>query len=182
MDNNDNVRNKIIILYIINKLPGITTGELTAMSIDTCYMNYFGFAGAFDDLLSSRFVTVSSRKGETRMDASGKAVSRCDITAVGLETLNRLIHLIPSHIHTFLNKAFIDWEKDIKKNAQASSSYDPDLFGGYTVELMLSDGTRELIRIKIAVPSKELAVEICRNWNENTQNTYISALSILSGK
>ena len=182
MEKSDNVRNKIIILFIINKLPGITSGELTAMSLDTCYMNYFGFAAAFDDLVTSRFVTVSTRKGESKLDSEGKPVSRCDITPVGLETLNRLIHLIPAHIHTFLNKAFIDWEKDIKRNAEVRASYDPDLFGGYTVDLMLSDGSRELIHMKISVPSKELAIEICTNWSNNTESVYLSALSMLSGK
>ncbi len=182
MEKSDSVRNKIIILFIINKLPGITTGELTAMSMDTCYMNYFSFAAAFNDLTAGRLLNVSERKGESKLDSEGRPVSRCDITSSGLETLNRLSHLIPAHIHNFLNKAFIDWEKDIKRNAEVRASYDPDLFGGYTVDLMLSDGNRELTHMKISVPSKEIAVEICSNWNSNTESVYLAMLSILSGK
>ena len=182
VEKSENVRNKIMILYIINRLPGITLGELTAMSMDTCYMNYFSFATAFDDLVSSRFLSISTRKGESRLDSEGNPVSRCDITPVGLETMNRLLHLIPAHIHTFLNKAFIDWEKDIKKNIEIRATYDPDLYGGYTVDLVLSDGSRELIRIRISVPTKETAIRICNNWNTNTQSVYLSALSMLSGE
>lgn len=181
MDKNERVRNKIIILYILSRIPGITVGELTAMALDTCYMNYFAFATAFDDLLASSFITRMVRKGEKEKDSDGKPVLRCDMTGIGLETLNRLQHLIPEHIHTFLNKAFLDWEKSLKKNAEVKSTYEPDFFGGYNVNLILSDGTRNLIDLKISVPSKEIAVSICSNWKANTQSQYLSILSLLSG-
>ena len=180
MDSNESVRNKIIILHILSRIPGITVGELTAIALDTCYMNYFAFAAAFDDLLRNHFLTRAVRKGERMLDSDGNPVFRCDITGVGIETLNRLIHLIPENVHTFLNKTFADWEKSLKKNAEVRASVAPDPFGGFRVTLLLSDGTRDLISLSLAVPSKEIAVTICNNWKENTQAQYLAILSRLS--
>lgn len=180
LEKTEKARNKIIILYITSRIPGITVGELTAMAIDTCYMNYFTFATAFDDLCRHSFVTQSVRKGEEIKDADGKPVVRCDITAAGLEILNRLQHIIPEHIHSFLNHAAMTWEKTIRKNAEVKSTFDPDIFGGYEVRLSLSDGNRDQIALTLSIPTKEMAVIICNKWKENTQEMYMEILSFLA--
>lgn len=182
MEKKENARNKIIVLYILSKIPGITVGELTAMSIDTCYMNYFEFATALDDLIQGRLITISTRKNETITDADLKPVKRCDMTATGTELLNRLKHLIPDHIHTFLNKAFLDWDKNVKRNSEVSATYEPDFFGGYNAELLLTDGNKDLVKIKISLPSKEMAITVCNSWKNDTQTQYLSLLSMLSGQ
>ncbi len=173
-------RNKIIILFIVSRIPGITVGELTAMALDTCYMNYFTFATAFDDLCKTVFITISVRKGEDIKDAQGNPVSRCDITTTGLDILNRLQHTIPEHIHTFLNNASKSWEKSTRKNVEVKATFDPDFFGGYDVKLILSDGIKDLISLRLSIPSKEMAVKICNKWKENTQEIYLEILSILT--
>jgi hypothetical protein len=180
VDKNESVRNKIIILYILSRIPGITVGELTAIALDTCYMNYFAFAAAYDELYSSHFLTRALRKGERSLDSDGNPVLRCDITGIGIETLNRLVHLIPENVHTFLNKVFADWEKSIKKNAEVRAFHEPDPYGGFLVVLLLSDGTRDLIHLKLSVPSKEIAIATCKHWKENTQSHYLAILSLLS--
>ncbi len=180
MDKNDDVRNKIVILYILSRIPGITAGELTAMALDTCCMNYFAYASAFESLAAGNLITRMVRKGESEKDSDGKPVMRCDTTAAGLETLGRLSHLIPAQIRSFLDNAFLDWEKSIRKKADVRATSEPDAFGGYAVSLLLSDGTRSLIDLKISVPSKELAVSMCARWKEDTQAQYLAILSLLS--
>lgn len=180
MDKAEKARNKIIILYIVSRIPGITIGELTAMALDTCYMNYFTFATAFDDLCKTSFVSKSVRKGEELKDAEGNPVIRCDITVTGLEILNRLQHTIPEHIHSFLNSASKSWEKSSRKNVEVKSTFDPDFFGGYDVKLSLSDGIKDLIVLRLSIPTKEMAVKICSKWKENTQELYLEILSFLA--
>jgi len=180
VDKTEKARNKIIILYIVSRIPGITVGELTAMALDTCYMNYFTFATAFDDLCKSTFITKSVRKGEDLRDAEGNPVIRCDVTVIGLEIMNRLQHTIPEHIHSFLASASKSWEKTTRKNIEVKSTFDPDFFGGYNVKLTLFDGTKELIMLKLSIPTKEMAVKICNKWKENTQELYLEILSFLS--
>lgn len=180
MDKAEKARNKIIILYIVSRIPGITVGELTAMALDTCYMNYFTFATAFDSLCKDSLLTRSVRKGEEQKDASGNPVARCDVTASGLEVMNRLQHTIPEHIHSFLASASRTWEKSSRKNIEVKANFDPDFFGGYTVKLSLSDGIKDLIHLRLSIPTKEMAVRICDKWKENTQELYLEILSMLT--
>ncbi len=180
MDKTEKTRNKIIILYIVSRIPGITIGELTAMAIDTCYMNYFTFATAFDSLCKSRFITKSIRKGEELKDAAGDPVSRCDVTGTGLEILNRLQHTIPEHIHSFLASASKIWEKTSHKNIDIRSTFDPNIYGGYDVKLSLSDGMKDLIVLRLTIPTKEMSVRICNRWKDNTQELYLEILSFLT--
>jgi len=176
----EKVRNKIIVLYIISRLPGITVPDLTGLALDTCYMNYFSFATAFDDLYNDKFITKSYRKNEEITDANDKPVLRCDATESGHEILKKLNHIIPEHIFQILSDFIKDWGKTIRKNSEIIASYDPDLHGGYIVNLKLSDGFKETVLIKLSVPAKQIAINICNNWKTNTQEKYLSILSILS--
>ena len=40
--------NKLIILAILNRIRGITLGQLTELSLETLYMDYFDFVTAFE--------------------------------------------------------------------------------------------------------------------------------------
>lgn len=179
-EKSEKVRNKIIILYILSRLPGITVAQLTSLSLDTCYMNYFSFATAFEDLCDNKLVTKSHRKNEQCLDANNKPVVRCDNTAGGIEILNKLRHVIPENIHMFLTESAKNWEKISKRATETISKYDPDLFGGYTVTLKLSDGIKDTVLLQLSVPSKELAAKICENWKLQTQDKYMSILKMLT--
>ncbi len=180
VDKSEKVRSKIIILYILKCLPGITMTELTSIIIDTCYMNYFSFVSAYDDLCENKFLTRSQRKNEEEKDSSNTPVFRCDITPKGTEVLERLHHIIPEHIHTFLSGLSKDWSKKIKKSSHLNASYDPDLYGSYTATLKLSDGIKDTVLIKLTVPDKITAEKVCENWKHNTQEKYIEILTLLN--
>lgn len=180
MEKDSKPRNKVIILYILSRFPGITTGELTSMALDTCYMNYFTFATAFDDLCRNSLITRSVRKGEKIKDSSGNHVVRCDTTASGLEILNNLQHTIPEHVHSFINSISGTWEKSARKTVEVISTFDPDIFGGYDVRLSLSDGIKDLISLKLSIPTKDMSVKICNKWKENTQEMYLQILSFFA--
>lgn len=179
-EKSEKVRNKIIILYILSRLPGITVAELTSLSLDTCYMNYFSFATAFEDLCVNKLVTKSHRKNEQCMDANNKPVVRCDNTSAGIDILNKLRHVIPENIHMFLTESAKNWEKLTKRATETISKYDPDLYGGYNVTLKLSDGIKDTVLLQLAVPTKEMAAKICDNWKLQTQEKYMSILKMLT--
>lgn len=179
-EKSEKVRNKIIILYILSRIPGITVAELTSLSLDTCYMNYFSFATAFEDLCDNKLVTKSQRKNEQCLDANNKPVVRCDNTAGGIEILNKLRHVIPDNIHMFLTESAKNWEKLSKRASETISKYDPDLYGGYTVTLKLSDGIKDTVLLQLSVPTKEMAARICENWKLQTQEKYMSILTMLT--
>lgn len=182
MDKAEQARNKIIILYIVSRIPGITVGELTSMALDTCYMNYFTFATVFDELCTSVFLTKAVRKGEVAKDAEGNLVIRCDITPTGNEILSRLWHTIPELIHTFINNAANSWEKASRKNVEVKATFDPDFFGGYDVKLSLSDGLKDLISLRLSIPTKDMAILICKKWKDDTQAMYMEILTNLTKK
>ena len=88
--------NKIIILKIVNQLPGIRQGMLADAAVDSLQMNFIEYSLALAELKESKLVHQAIRKSEPHLDAANQAVERLDITSHGLEVLQALEHQIPA--------------------------------------------------------------------------------------
>jgi hypothetical protein len=180
VEQKDTARNKVILLYIINRLPGLSVSSLTDLSIDTCYMNYFTFAAAFNELLHNKLITKSLRKGEVTTDSNNKPILRCDITQEGLSVLSRLDHIVPSNLPAYLSRTAQLWETAARQEREITATYQLELSGDFTVSLKIHDGVCELVSIRIAVPTKDIAENICQNWKNKSQENYLGLLALLT--
>lgn len=182
MEKSEKVRSKIIILFILENMPGLTLSELTSIALDTCYMNYFSFAAAMDYLSSNGFIIKSGRKNEDMKDSMENPVQRFDITPKGEKILQKLEHMIPVHIFSYLSDIVKRRKSEIKRENEVFSSFDPDLYGGYTVKLKLTENAKEIISVRLSVPEKELAKTICEEWKNNYQQKYTGILDLMSSR
>lgn len=174
--------NKLIILSIINRIPGITLGQLTTIALETLYMDYFDFVTAFEELCRDEMATESMRKNESVLDAVGRPVARCDLTPRGKAVYETLEHRIPLPIRSYLAQACSGWKKDIRMQNILSARCDPDGNGLYQVHLKQNDGIKDLIDLRLTVPDKVLGQHICDRWKRHPQTVYLGLLSLLTGE
>lgn len=180
MPNTELTTAKLIILYILRKVPGISPNELMSQSIDSLYMDYFLYTQAKNELIDSHLMTQSVRKGQRVTTASGKPEESCDITPEGQVVLTRLLPSIPSGALAYLTaEAEKKTKKDSIKNA-ISADYAPDADGAYEVRLSLTEGSKKIIDIRLHAPNQSTAKKMCRQWKDSTADIYSQIILQLS--
>ncbi len=171
---------KLIILYIIRSLPAVTLSQLTSLALDTLYMDYFGFATAYEGLRNDQMISATFRTDDTERDAAGQAVIRCDLTDQGRAILETLEHKIPAPVRSYLAQASTSWQKDIRLERQLTAWHEPDGNGQYQVRLSQSEGEKKLVDLALTIPDKSLALQICDRWQRLPQSMYLGLLALLS--
>ena len=171
---------KLIILYIIRSLPAVTLSQLTSLALDTLYMDYFGFATAYEGLRNDQMITASFRDDEPARDAAGQSVIRCELTGQGRAILETLEHKIPAPIRSYLTQASASWQKDVRLERQLSAQCDADSHGQNLVRLCQSEGEKVLVDLALTIPDKSLALQICDRWQRLPQSMYLGLLALLS--
>ena len=174
--------NKLIILSILSRIQGVTLGQLTALSLETLYMDYFDFVTAFEELCRDHMAVESVRKGEDVLDAVGRPVTRCDLTPQGRTVFNTLENRIPLPIRSYLAQACSGWQKDIRLRNTLSASCEPDANGLFLVRLKQNDGLKDLIDLRLTIPDKAMGQMICDRWKRNPQTVYLGLLTLLTGE
>lgn len=180
MERTELATTKLIILYILRRLPAVTLSQLTGLALDTLYMDYFGFASAYEGLRTDQMISASVRKDEQARDASGRSVVRCDLTDRGLAILETLEHKIPQPILSYLAQESAVWQKDIRRERQLSATSNPDGNGQFRVRLRQMEGENALIDLSLTIPDKALAQQICDRWQRLPQSMYLGLLALLS--
>lgn len=171
---------KLIILYILRSLQAVTLNQLTSLALDTLYMDYFGFAAAYEGLRNDHMIAAAVRKDEQARDASGRSVVRCDLTERGRQVLEALEHKIPVPIRSYLAQESAVWQRDIRRERQLSATVDPDGNGQYRVRLRQLEGQNPLVDLSLIIPDLNLANQIIDRWQRLPQSMYLGLLALLS--
>ncbi len=174
--------NKLIILLIADRIKNITLNQLTTLSLETLYLDYFDFVTAYEELCRDHMISESVRKDETKLDAVGRPVTRCDLTDKGRTVLKTLESRIPLPIRSYLAQACSGWQKDIRLKGTLTAKYQPDANGTYQVLLKQSDGIKDLVSLKLTIPEKTMAKQVCERWKRSPQTVYLGLLSVLTGE
>ena len=182
MDTAELAINKLIILSILSRIQGVTLNQLTTLSLETLYMDYFDFVTAYEELCRDHMTTEGVRKGEETLDAVGRPVTRCDLTPAGTAVLATLESRIPLPIRSYLAQACSGWQKDIRLRNTLSASCEPDANGLYLVRLKQNDGLKDLIDLRPTIPDKTMGQMICDRWKRNPQTVYLGLLTLLTGE
>ncbi|MBP5186439.1 MAG: DUF4364 family protein [Clostridiales bacterium] len=180
MANTDLPNAKIIILFILSKVSGISSSQLMDCAMESLYMDYFLYSQAKTELLDQRLMTEGERKGELRKDASGKTVLSCDITPAGSEILTRLLPSVPAGIRAYLTSASRNWQHDTNESQSVYAEYAPNDEGTWYVDLRLIERGSTTFALHMAAPSEEVAERTCKRWESATAETYMEILRLLS--
>ena len=171
---------KLILLYMLRQVPGIAINEWMNWAIESLYLDYFSFAQAKDELKRERLIAEVQKKGEMRLDASGRPVVCCSLSPEGELVLNQLLPGLSQPIRAFLHEEGIRKKQIEERENSVSADVILDENGKFYAKLVLSDAYCDIIRLQVLAIDEANAKKICDNWKKNPAAAYKKILYALS--
>ncbi len=163
--------NKVLILYILNKLDEpVTNDALLRLVLSVMDMNYFYFQQFLLDLIEKRYIIC--------FDMDKKNVYQ--ITDKGKQTLELTNDIIPGIIKLKVDTSFA---KELHETAQKESiiaEFTPLGENEYTVTCKINENNNCIFEINVFAGSRDEAKKIVDNWKENAYKIYPEILHSLN--
>ena len=167
-----NTEDKLIILYVLNKIKtGITREQLAYIIIENVQISYFDIQIYIDDLIKENLIKKTN-------DGDQKEI--LTNTADGDKTLEMLIDKIPVYHQEMINRFILESRNKILNEVYTTADYKQNGPYDYQVSLSLSENGISLMSISVNTPTKEEAAAMCKKWKNNTQKIYASILKDLT--
>lgn len=154
---------KLIILYMLEQISvPLSRSTINDFILEKGYTNYLTLQQAIGELLDNQLIRQKD-------DANRALLS---ITPEGRDTLryfeNRISDAIKEDVKSFLiaNKA------QLKNDYSITSNYYKSVSGEYEAQLMAKEKDVLLMDLRISVPTKELAEDVCLNWKKRNEEVY----------
>lgn len=154
-------RNKLLILFIMDKLGEADDSVLTAVFSETRMMNYFIMKHMVEELVESGLIKKTSQQEHTV----------CQITSDGRNMLVLLDGMIPKGSKKTLERQLVRY----KNGTPTSTIYADFTVKGnneYCVTYGASERDFKIIEITMAVGTREHAKAICENWKTHSPAIY----------
>ena len=147
---------KLIILYMLNKsnFP-MTNSQVQNFILDKEYTDFLTLQQVTVELVESNLISSNTVGHRTLL----KTLNFFD---------NRIPNAIIEDIHSFLTENSIELVNEVS----ILSNYYKTTEGNYESNLIAREKNQTLIELKLGVPTEELAISICENWNTNNEDIY----------
>lgn len=169
--NEDLAENKVLILYILNKLTdGIKSDNLYKIVSSANNINYFYFQELLTDLIQTNLIGSFTKDEEDTF---------IKITAEGQNALELTKSLLPGILKLKADSIF---KKEISSIAEESSivtEYIPKDENNYTVKCKITEKTETIFEVSTFAASREMAKQISDNWKNNANKIYPKIINLL---
>lgn len=165
--------NKVLILYILNKLnKPIDNDSLLKLILSIKDMNYFYFQQFLLDLLENKYIIGYTKEDKTMYK----------ITDMGIETLALTDDLLPGITKLQIDNALKEEVDEIQNLNHAVSEFVPRNENEFIVTCKLVKNNVTTFEIKLQATSREQAKSIAEKWESNYTEIYPIIMEILTGK
>ena len=153
--------NKVLILYVLNKLDKhIDNNSLYKLILSIQDMNYFYFQQFLLDLLDNKYII-----GYTKDD---KMMYK--ITDLGIQTLELTNDLLPGITKLNIDTALNNEVDEIQNLKHATSEFIPRNENDFIVTCKLVENGITNFELKVPTTSSEQAKKIAKNWEDHYQD------------
>lgn len=169
-DNSKAAINKLIILYILEKMEmPLTKTQINNIVLENNLINYFALQQNLSEMESSELI----RSIETQQKVS------FTLTEGGSKTLSIFVDKIPQNTRNLLNE-YVRLNKDkIKKEAQIFADFSKKSEKEYIVNLKVVENEMVLIDLNLSVVSAKQAKFICEKWKNSSEKIYSQIMNTL---
>jgi len=169
--NREMAENKLILLYIINKISmPVSNLQITKLILENRFMNYFLLQQFLNELCENSLLSSTLLDGKTLYN----------ITHSGRQTLSYFPNLIPVGIKARIDNTISTIRKNIKNETLITSDFTPQSENEYIVACKVCEDNFSLIDLKITVGTKNDARIICDNWKKHPQAIYAEIIESLT--
>lgn len=162
-------QDKLVILHIIKRLSkSITNLQMVDLILEYTGIDYFTLQELLLELIEKKLILLVNEDKYYK------------ITEEGDDMLSSLIHLIPDFLLKRINLKINAIQKKIEQKSIVFADYTPISEDSYLVECKISENDQILIHLKLNVPTKEQAINICNKWYENPSRYYTDIIQIFN--
>ena len=170
-NNNSLAENKVLILYILNKINReITDSDLLKIISPINNINYFYFRDLLIDLVESKLVGTYTKEEQNVYE----------ITPEGKNSLVLTIDMLPGIIKLKADNIFKQELIAIANEESISAEYIPESENDYTVKCKIVENNKTIFELKIFAGSNEQARKISDNWRKNAKDIYPKIMNLLN--
>lgn len=173
MENNTNslAQDKVLILYILNKLKkDITSSDLFKIISNVNDINYFYFRQILIDLVDSKLI------GSYTKDEN----SVFEITTEGLNSLELTIDVLPGLTKLKADTVLKNELNQIVDESSIVAEYIPENETSFTVKCKIIENNNTIFEVKTFAGSRERAKEIADNWKNSANEIYPKIIDLLT--
>lgn len=166
----DLAENKVLILYILNKLSdGIKSDNLYKIVSSANGINYFYFQELLTDLIDTNLVGSFTRDEDTFIK----------ITSEGQNALSLTKSLLPGILKLKADNVFKEEVSIIAEESSIITEYIPKDEKNYTVKCKIVEKNETLFEVSAFAGSRERAKQISDNWKNNANKIYPRIIDLL---
>lgn len=160
---------KLMILYLLKQVRfPLTRAQLSDFMLKE-YCTFFAFQQAVQELLDSHLMKESPVRNYVRFE----------ITREGEEALEYFSNKIPEVIRKEMDDFLEENKIRLRTEMGIVSSYQENENGEYQVSCEVREGKSVLIKLDLAVPTKEQAQIVCERWHDSNEAVYAAVMQEL---
>ena len=154
---------KLMILYLLS----LSKNPLKKIDINDCilekkYTDYLTLQTAIGELLENGFL-LSEQDGN---------ITWLSLSEEGNKALSLFLGNLNEEIRADLRSYLEDHKMEINNSYNITSRYQKSVNGEWEALVCAKDRGNTLVEIKLCVPSEEIAVDICENWEKKCPEIY----------
>ena len=168
--NEDLAENKVLILYILNKLlDGIKSDNLYKIVSSTNSINYFYFQELLTDLIDTNLVGSFTKDEDTFIK----------ITTDGKNSLSLTKSLLPGIVKLKADNVFKEEVSIIAEESSIVTEYTPKDENSYTVTCKIIEKNDVIFEVSTFAGTRERAKQISDNWKSHAEEIYPKIIKLL---
>lgn len=168
--NEELAENKVLILYILNKLlDGIKSDNLYKIISSANNINYFYFQELLTDLINTSLVGSFTKDEDTFIK----------ITSEGQNALSLTKSLLPGILKLKADNVFKKEVSIIAEESSIVTEYIPKNENSYTVKCKIIEKNETIFEVSTFAGSRERAKQISDNWKNNAEIIYPKIIDLL---
>ena len=154
---------KLIVLYMLDRISvPLSKSTINSFILEKGYTNFLTLQQAIGELIDNQLITQKEEANKVLLS----------ITKEGRDTLsyfeNRISDAIKEEVRSFM----VENNKKLKNDYSITSNYYKSVSGEYEAQLVAKEKEVVLVDLKISVPTKEIAEDVCLNWQKRNEEIY----------
>ncbi|SEF71554.1 protein of unknown function [Caloramator fervidus] len=167
-DTSELAENKLLILYILNKIEApITNSYLTQIILENNLINYFSLQQYISELIENGFIDTIKQINKQLLKISTK----------GKRTLEFFIDRVPENKLKLIDDYLKNQSKEPEDKYTAFSRYE-SIGNEYFVDIKLLEKEKIIFDLRLRTSSFEKATSICQSWEKNYLTIYENIMNI----
>ena len=172
-DNETLAENKVLILYLLLTIDKpVNNDDLYRLVLSIQDINYFYFQQFLVDLENSNYIIKYTKENNVLYE----------LTENGKNTLDLTLDMLPGIIKLKVDTNIKGELKEIKDESAVKAEFIPISEKEFIVKCKIIENNVTTFEIQTLATSREQAIDIVQNWNQNAGKIYPKVMQMLNEK